>query len=56
MGQIGRLNRTVCNVLLAKAKMQMNKDYAGALANLQHSKSSGTKPNGAAIGLAPTLW
>ncbi len=53
MGQIGRFNGTVCNVLLAKAKMQMNKDYAGALTNLNTAKA-GTKPNGAAIGLAPT--
>jgi hypothetical protein len=53
MGQVGRFNGTVCNVLLAKAKMQMNKDYAGALANLNTAKG-GTKPNGAAIGLAPT--
>jgi hypothetical protein len=53
MGQVGRFNGTVCNVLLAKAKMQMNKDYAGALVNLNTAKT-GTKPNGAAIGLAPT--
>jgi hypothetical protein len=53
MGQVGRFNGTVCNVLLAKAKMQMKKDWAGALANLNTAKG-GTKPNGAAIGLAPT--
>ena len=53
MGQVGRFNGTVCNVLLAKAKMQMKKDYAGALANLNTAKS-GTKPNGQPIGLAPT--
>jgi hypothetical protein len=53
MGQVGRFNGTVCNVLLAKAKMQMKKDYAGALVNLNTAKT-GTKPNGAAIGLAPT--
>lgn len=53
MGQVGRFNGTVVNVLLAKAKMQMNKDYAGALANLNTAKT-GTKPNGDPIGLAPT--
>jgi starch-binding outer membrane protein, SusD/RagB family len=53
MGQIGRFNGTVCNVLLAKAKMQMNGDYAGALVNLNIAKG-GTKPNGQPIGLAPT--
>lgn len=53
MGQVGRFNGTVCNVLIAKAKMQMNHDYAGALVNLNTAKT-GTKPNGAAIGLAPT--
>jgi hypothetical protein len=52
MGQVGRFNGTVCNVLLAKAKMQFG-DYAGALANLNTAKT-GTKPNGAAIGLAAT--
>ena len=31
MGAIGKFNKTVCQVLLAKAMMQMNKDYAGAL-------------------------
>jgi len=53
MGQVGRFNGTVVNVLIAKAKMQMNKDYAGALANLNTAKN-GTKPNGEPIGLAPT--
>ena len=53
MSDVGRFNGTVCNVLLAKAKMQMKHDYAGALANLRTAKS-GTKPNGAAIGLATT--
>jgi hypothetical protein len=53
MGQVGRFNGTVANVLLAKAKMQMNKDYAGALVNLNTAKT-GTKANGEAIGLAKT--
>lgn len=53
MGQVGRFNGTVVKVLLAKAMMQMYKDYAGALSLLQDAKN-GTKPNGAPIGLAPT--
>lgn len=53
MGDVGRFNGTVCNVLLAKAKMQMKHDYAGALANLNTAKN-GTKPNGEPIGLATT--
>lgn len=53
MGQVGRFNGTVCNALLGKVKMQMNHDWAGALANLNAAKN-GTKPNGAPIGLAPT--
>jgi hypothetical protein len=53
MGQVGRFNGTVSKVLLAKALMQMNHDYAGALPLLQDAKN-GTKPNGAPIGLAPT--
>lgn len=53
MKQVGRFNGTVANVLLAKAKMQMNKDWAGALANLNTAKT-GTKPNGEPIGLAKT--
>ncbi|MEN8117205.1 MAG: RagB/SusD family nutrient uptake outer membrane protein [Bacteroidota bacterium] len=53
MGDVGRFNGTVCNVLLAKAKMQMKGDYSGALANLNTAKN-GTKPNGDAIGLATT--
>jgi hypothetical protein len=53
MGQVGRFNGTVSKVLLAKATMQMKKDYAAALPILNDAKS-GTKPNGEAIGLAPT--
>jgi hypothetical protein len=53
MGAIGRFNGTVSKVLLAKAQMQMNHNYAEALALLQSAKN-GTKPNGAPIGLAPT--
>lgn len=54
MGAIGRFNRTVSEVLLAKALMQMNHDYAGALPLLQDVKTNGAKPDGSAIGLAPT--
>ncbi len=54
MGAVGRFNKTVCQVILAKALMQMNQDYAGALTLLQEVKTSGKKPNNAAIGLAAT--
>ena len=54
MVQVGRFNATVSKVLLAKAMMQMEHDYAGALALLQEVKTSGTKPNGQPVGLAPT--
>jgi len=53
MGAVGKFNKTVCQVLLAKAMMQMNHDYAGALTLLQAAKG-GTKADGSAIGLAPT--
>jgi starch-binding outer membrane protein, SusD/RagB family len=53
MGQVGRFNGTVVKVLLAKALMQMNHDYSGALSLLQDAKG-GTKPDGTPIGLAPT--
>jgi len=53
MDQVGRFNKTVSQVLLAKAMMQMNHDYAGALTLLNQAKT-GTKPNGDAIGLAAT--
>jgi hypothetical protein len=51
MGAIGRFNKTVSQVLLAKAMMQMKKDYAGALTVLNTAKN-GKKPNGDAIGLS----
>ena len=54
MEQVGRFNGTVSKVLLAKALMQMNHDWAGALTLLQDVKTNGTKPNGEPIGLAPT--
>jgi SusD family. len=53
MGAIGKFNGTVVKVLLAKALMQCKHDYAGALTLLTAAKS-GTKPDGSAIGLAPT--
>ena len=53
MGQVGRFNGTVAKVLLAKALMQMKHDYAKALTLLASAKN-GKKPNGEAIGLAPT--
>jgi hypothetical protein len=53
MDQVGRFNKTVSQVLLAKALMQMNHDYAGALIQLNQAKT-GTKPNGDPIGLAAT--
>lgn len=54
MGAIGKFNGTVSKVILAKALMQMNKDYAGAKTLLAGVVASGTKPDGKAIGLAPT--
>ena len=53
MGAVGRFNRTVSEVLLAKALMQMNHDYAGAL-DLLKSASEGTNPAGEPVGLAAT--
>jgi starch-binding outer membrane protein, SusD/RagB family len=53
MGAVGKFNGTVAKVLLAKALMQMNHDYAAALTLLQDAKN-GTKPDGSPIGLAPT--
>jgi len=53
MGAVGKFNGTVSKVLLAKAMMQMNHDYAGALPLLLDAKN-GTKPNGEPIGLTPT--
>jgi hypothetical protein len=51
MGQVGRFNGTVARVLLAKAQMQMSKDYAKAKENLQWVVDNGTGPDGHAIGL-----
>jgi hypothetical protein len=54
MGSPGKFNGTVCQTLLAKAKMQMYHDYRGALVYLDLAKN-GTKPDGSAIGLSPTF-
>ncbi|MEK6781238.1 MAG: RagB/SusD family nutrient uptake outer membrane protein [Bacteroidota bacterium] len=53
MGQVGRFNGTVAKVLLAKAQMQMNKDYAAAKTLLEDVIASGTAPDGSPIGLEP---
>lgn len=51
MDQIGRFNGTVARVLYAKALMQMNNDYSKAKSELETVVSSGTAPDGSAIGL-----
>jgi hypothetical protein len=54
MHQIGRFNKTVVQVFLAKAQMQMYKDWGTALGLLNDVVSSGTQPAGGDIGLYPT--
>jgi hypothetical protein len=54
MGAIGRFNKTVSQVFLAKAYMQLYQDYGSALTELNEVVNSGTKPNGEAIGLNAT--
>ncbi|MEN8202168.1 MAG: RagB/SusD family nutrient uptake outer membrane protein [Bacteroidota bacterium] len=51
VGQIGRFNKTVSQVFLAKAQMQMFGDYGAALDLLEEVESSGTQPAGGEIGL-----
>jgi len=51
MGQVGRFNKTVSQVLLAKAEMQMNKNYDTAKGLLSTAASSGTNPVGQKAGL-----
>lgn len=46
MGQVGRFNKTVSEVLLAKAYMQMYDDYAAALPLLSDAEATGTNPVG----------
>ena len=53
MGAVGKFNKTVSQVILAEALMQMNHDYTGALTLLNEAKT-GQKADGSAIGLAPT--
>jgi hypothetical protein len=56
MDQIGRFNKTVSQVLLAKALMQMNNDaaaYNAAKALLLDVVATGKKPDNTAIGLEP---
>ncbi|RLD72054.1 MAG: RagB/SusD family nutrient uptake outer membrane protein [Bacteroidetes bacterium] len=53
MKHIGRFNKTVCQVFLAKAYMNMYEDYSAALNLLSEVESSGKQPAGGDIGLAP---
>jgi hypothetical protein len=46
MGQVGRFNKSVCQVFLAKAYMQMYGDYAAALPLLTEVAEQGTNPAG----------
>jgi hypothetical protein len=48
--QIGRFNKTVCQVFLAKAQMQMFGNYGAALTLLEDAEN-GTQPAGGEIGL-----
>ncbi len=52
MVNVGRFNKTVCQVLLAKAEMQMFGNYAAAL-TLLTAAESGTNPAGQSAGLEP---
>jgi hypothetical protein len=54
MGAVGKFNKTVAQVILGKAMMQMNHDYAGALPILIDARDNGAKADGKLIGLAPT--
>lgn len=51
MVQVGRFNRTVSQVFLAKAYMQMYGDYESALVLLTEVEESGTNPAGQSAGL-----
>ncbi len=55
MEQVGRFNKTVSEVFLAKAYMQMYNDYSSALPYLQDAASNGTNPAGQKAQLAPTF-
>jgi len=54
MGQIGRFNKTVCQVFLAKAQMQMYKNWSVADGLLATVIASGKQPAGGDIGLMAT--
>ncbi|UCG28952.1 MAG: RagB/SusD family nutrient uptake outer membrane protein, partial [Bacteroidales bacterium] len=51
MKQVGRFNKSVCQVFLAKAYMQMYRDYASALPLLTAVQNGGTNPAGQTAGL-----
>jgi len=53
MTQVGRFNKTVCQVILAKALMQMYNDHESALELLTEVVESGTNPAGQKAGLEP---
>ncbi len=53
MGQVGRFNKSVCQVLLAKAQMNMYGDHATALPLLAEVEASGTNPVGQKAALEP---
>jgi hypothetical protein len=51
MKQVGRFNKTVSQCLLAKAYMQMYRDYSSALPILADVELNGTNPAGQKVGL-----
>ena len=53
MTQVGRFNKTVCQVFLAKALMHMYDDHESALELLSEVAESGTNPAGQKAGLEP---
>ncbi len=53
MNQAGRFNKSVCQVLLAKALMQMYDDHEAALELLSEVAENGTNPAGQKAGLKP---
>jgi len=53
MGQVGRFNKTVSQVLLAKAHMQLWGDFLTAKTLLEEVIATGTKADGTEIGLEP---
>ena len=54
MIQVGRFNKTVSQVFLAKAHMQMYGDYSSALELLAEVQETGTNPAGQPASLEPT--